>query len=273
MAVEAAAPLRFGVAGDPIEHSRSPQMHEAAYASFGIDAEYQKLPIPPELFEETVRALPGSGFHGINVTIPHKHAAAEIADEVSPVVAAVGAANTLTFENGKILAENTDAPGMIEAIERSVEGWRVLVLGAGGTARAAAWALQHDGADVSIHNRTAERAAKLADDLGASTVFETAGGAGFDLIVNTTSVGMDAETDEAAALTALGLDFAEISPRATIVDFVYRPGGSPLTTAARSAGLTVVDGNELLARQGALSFEIWFDRPAPLRAMREALAE
>ena len=96
--------MRFGVAGDPVEHSRSPQMHEAAYAAFGIDAEYQKLPIPAELFEETVRALPASGFTGINVTIPHKHAAAEIADELSPVVAAVGSANTLTFENGRILA-------------------------------------------------------------------------------------------------------------------------------------------------------------------------
>jgi shikimate dehydrogenase len=273
MAVEAAAPLRFGVAGDPVEHSRSPQMHEAAYAAFGLDAEYQKLPIPPELFEETVRALPGSGFAGINVTIPHKHAAAELADEVSPVVEAVGAANTLTFEGGKIIADNTDAPGMLEAIERSVEGRRALVLGAGGTARAAAWALQDAGADVSVHNRTAERADKLAEDLGVAVVYETHGGAGFDLIINTTAVGMESGTDEVEALASLGLDFDSISPRATIVDFVYREGGSPLTSASRAAGLTVVDGNELLARQGALSFEIWFARPAPLQAMRKALAD
>lgn len=263
--------MRFGVAGYPVAHSRSPQMHEAAYARFGIDAEYQRLPIPPELFEETVRALPGSGFVGINVTIPHKHAAAEIADEVSPAVEAVGAANTLTFENGKILAENTDAPGMIGAIARPIEGVRALVLGAGGTGRAAAWALQDAGAEVSVHNRTAERAVKLADDLHVAVAFETAGGADFPLIVNTTAVGMDAGTSEEAALDALGLDLDEIPPNATIVDFVYRDGGSPLSNAARSRGLTVVDGNELLARQGALSFEIWFDRPAPLQAMRAAL--
>lgn len=264
--------MRFGVAGYPVAHSRSPQMHEAAYAKFGLDAEYQRLPIPPELFEETVRALPGSGFVGINVTIPHKHAAAEIADEVSPEVEAVGAANTLTFENGKILADNTDAPGLLDAIQRPVAGLRALVLGAGGTGRAAAWALQDAGADVSVHNRTAERAVKLADDLHVAVAFETKGGADFPLIVNTTAVGMDADTDEDAALAALGLDLSTIPGNATIVDFVYREGGSPLSTAARNHGLTVVDGNELLARQGALSFAIWFDRPAPLQAMRAALS-
>lgn len=272
MAVESAAPMRFGVAGYPVEHSRSPAMHEAAYAALGIDAEYQLLPIPPELFEETVRALPGSGFLGINVTIPHKHAAAELADGFSPTVEAVGAANTLTFEDGRILAENTDAPGMMGAIARQVDGLRALVLGAGGTARAAVWALQHDRAEVSVFNRTGERAAKLADDLGVAVVLETKGGADFELIVNTTAVGMDEKVSEEDALLALGLDLEVVSSSAVVVDFVYRPGGSPLTTAALAAGLTVIDGNELLARQGALSFETWFERPAPLEAMRAALA-
>jgi shikimate dehydrogenase len=272
MAVEPAAPLRFGVAGHPVEHSRSPAMHEAAYAALGIDAEYQLLPIPPELFEETVRALPGSGFHGINVTIPHKHAAVAIADQVSPTVAAVGSANTLTLVDGRIIAENTDAPGMMGAIARPVDGLRALVLGAGGTARAAAWALQHDGADVSVYNRTTERAAKLAEDLGVSLVLETAGGADFELVVNTTAVGMEEQLGEEEALSALGLDLELVSPSAVVVDFVYRAGGSPLTRAAVAAGLQVVDGNELLARQGALSFEIWFDRAAPLDVMRAALA-
>lgn len=266
-----AAPPRFGVAGYPVEHSRSPQIHEAAYAAFRIDAEYQRLPIPPELFEETVRALPASGYHGINVTIPHKHAAADLADELSPTVAAVGAANTLTFDGGRITADNTDAPGMLATIERPLGGLPTLVLGAGGTARAAAWALQDAGADVSVFNRTAERAAKLADDLGVAMAFETAGGAGFGLIVNTTAVGMDAGTGEDEALAALGLELDAIDASTTIVDFVYRDGGSPLTNACRERGLTVVDGSELLVRQAALSFEIWFARPAPLEAMRSAL--
>lgn len=264
--------MRFGVAGYPVAHSRSPQLHEAAYAKFNLDAEYQRLPIPPELFEETVRALPASGFVGINVTIPHKEAAAELADEVSPIVEAVGAANTLTFEGGRIVADNTDAPGMLQSIGRPVEGTRALVLGAGGTGRSAAWALQDAGAEVSVHNRTAERAVKLAEDLHVAVAFETHGGVDFPLIINTTSVGMDPQLGESETLQALGLDLEQFSKGATIVDFVYRDGGSPLTNAARAAGFTVVDGAELLARQGALSFEIWFDRPAPLQAMRDALS-
>lgn len=265
-------PLRFGVAGYPVAHSRSPQMHQAAYAELGIDAHYQALPIPPELFAETVRALPGSGFAGINVTIPHKHAAAEIADVRSSAVEAIGAANTLSFRNGKIHADNTDAPGMIAAIDRDLSGVRALVLGAGGTARAAVWALRDAGARVEIHNRTTERAAKLADEFSVASVFETGGGAGYDLIVNTTAVGMDAGTDEDAALTALDLDLRAVDGAATIVDFVYRPGGSPLSTAAERHGLAIVTGDELLARQGALSFQIWLGKQAPLAEMRAAIA-
>ncbi len=247
-------------------------MHEAAYRELGIDAVYQRLPIPPELFAETVRALPGSGFAGINVTIPHKHAAAEIADRKSAAVVAIGAANTLTFRSGEIHAENTDAPGLIAALEEDLSGKKTLILGAGGTARAAVWALQNAGAHVEIHNRTPERAAKLADEFGAQVAFETAGGSGFDLIVNTTAVGMDAETSEQEALTALGLNISEIDRSAQIVDFVYRTGGSPLATAARGAGISVIEGDKLLARQGALSFEHWFGREAPLETMRRAIA-
>ncbi|MFT4049771.1 MAG: shikimate dehydrogenase [Solirubrobacterales bacterium] len=269
----AAEAPRFGVAGYPVAHSRSPRMHSAAYVELGIDATYQLLPIPPELFAETVRALPGSGYRGINVTIPHKHAAAELADARSAAVEAIGAANTLTFSGGEIRADNTDAPGLIAALGGALADRSALVLGAGGTARAAVWALKDSGAEVSIHNRTAERAAKLADEFGADLVFDVDGGAGFDLIVNTTAVGMDADFDEDRVLTALGLDLAAIEPAATIVDFVYRDGGSPLTAAARAHGLRVVDGAELLARQGALSFELWFDRPAPLATMQAVIAE
>ncbi len=247
-------------------------MHEAVYRELGIDAVYQRLPIPPELFAETVRALPGSGFVGINVTIPHKHAAAEIADRKSAAVAAIGAANTLSFSDDEILAENTDAPGLIAALGGEPTGKQALVLGAGGTARAAVWALLGAGTQVEIHNRTPERAAKLADEFGAQVAFDTAGGAGYDLIVNTTAVGMDAETSEQEALTALGLNLTEIDQSTQIVDFVYRTGGSPLATAARGAGFDVIAGDELLARQGALSFEHWFGREAPLETMRRAIA-
>lgn len=265
---------RFGVAGYPVAHSKSPQMHLAAYEALGIDADYQRLPIPPELFEETVRALPASGFSGVNVTIPHKEAAFALADEASELSRRIGAANTLSFRDGKIVADNTDAPALVSALGeiRAVTGARVLLLGAGGTARAAACSLSEAGAEVSIWNRTAERAAKLAEEFSLTLLDSQAGGEGFDVIVNTTAVGMDAETNEAAALAALGLDGDSIGTESVIVDFVYRATASPLAAFAESRGLGLVAGPDLLARQAALSFAIWFNQPAPLATMRAALA-
>lgn len=261
---------RFGVAGYPVGHSRSPQLHAAAYAALGLSADYQRLPIPPELFAETVTALPGSGFAGINVTIPHKHAALALADHATPAATAIGAANTLTFKDGQIHAANTDAPGLIAALDRPLQGLKALVLGAGGTARAAAWALQDAGVEVAIWNRTTERAEQLAESLGLEVAIDTAPEQ-FDLIVNTTAAGMKAGETEDSVLAAFALDLGRAKDYATIVDFVYRDGGSPLTTAAHSRGIDVIDGDELLVRQGALSFEIWFEQGAPLDAMRAAL--
>lgn len=276
MTAEAAAgntdPPRYGVAGDPVAHSRSPRIHRAACAALGIDADYQLLPLPPPLFDETVRALPQSGFRGINVTIPHKRAALRLADESTAAATAIGAANTLSFENGRILAANTDAPGMIAAIGRELAGAEVLVLGAGGTARAALWAVTEAGAHATVWNRTAHRADVLAAEFGATAVAgpgERAGTA--DVVINTTAVGMNQHHSTIEVLAALQLDLDEFHDQAMIVDFVYRDGGSPLSIAARQRGLAVVDGPELLVRQAALSFEIWFGRPAPLDAMRAAL--
>lgn len=266
-----AAEQRFGVLGYPVAHSRSPQMHEAAYRAIGIDAAYQLLPVPPELFAETVRGLPASGFAGANVTIPHKHAAAEVADRRSQAVEGIGAANTLSFRDGEIIADNTDAPGLLAALGEG-EGGDALVLGAGGTARAAVWALTGAGWRVSIHNRTAGRAAALADAFGARSIPQTGGGVGYNLIVNTTAVGMDPDIEPTQAAAALGIDLSLVDRSATVVDFVYRDGGAPFAAAARAAGLAVIGGDELLARQAALSFEIWFGREAPLEVMRAAAA-
>ena len=137
---------RFGVLGWPVAHSRSPAMHRAAYEALGLrDWHYQKLPVPPEVFEETVRALPAAGYHGANVTIPHKEAALALADEATEAAREIGAANTLTFRSdGTIHADNTDAPGLIAAIGDPLPR-EALVLGAGGSARAAVWALRAGG--------------------------------------------------------------------------------------------------------------------------------
>jgi shikimate dehydrogenase len=262
-------PVLCGVLGHPVGHSRSPAIHNAAYAALGLDWRYVKLPVPPELFEETVRGLAGSGYRGANVTIPHKLAALALADEASAAAQGAGAANTLTFAGGRIEADNTDAGGLLDAIDRPVEGLRVLVLGAGGAGRAAAWALREAGAaEVAVWNRTAERAAALARELGV--VHAERPGAN-DLLVNATAVGLDPSTEEDEALQQLGLGGAEPPP--LVVDLVYRGGGiTPLQAWAERAGVSFVGGLEVLVRQGARSFELWTGEPAPLAAMRAAAA-
>jgi shikimate dehydrogenase len=257
------------VVGFPVGHSRSPAMHNAAFEALGLDWRYVKLPLMPERFAETVRALHASGYRGVNVTIPHKLAALDVADEASPAASAIGAANTLAFEDGRITADNTDAPGLLDALGEAPAG-RALVLGAGGAGRAAAWALKQAGAEVLIWNRTKERAEALAEDLGIEAVPEPVEA---DLLVNATSVGLDPAATEEEALRALGLSAVSRQlSAATVVDLVYRAGGepTPLATWATRAGARVVDGLEVLVRQGARSFALWTGREAPLVAMREA---
>ncbi len=244
-------------------------MHRAAGLAYG------RLPVPPELVAETIRALPAAGFAGANVTIPHKEVAAAVADTRSAAVAAIGAANTLTFgPDGGIDAENTDAPGVLAAIGTSggdadagadpaalaargaalVAGRTALVLGAGGSARAAAYALRGAGARVAVWNRTSARATLLARALDVEAV---AAPTVADVLVNCTSVGLD---DPDA--------IPPVQPRAygLVVDLVYRAGGTRLVREAPRA----VDGLEVLVQQGALSFTRWTGRPAPVAAMRAA---
>jgi shikimate dehydrogenase len=261
-------PTLCGVLGHPVGHSRSPAIQNAAFEAAGLDWRYVKLPVPPERFEETVRALPASGYRGANVTIPHKLAALRLAGEASPAARAIGAANTLTFaDGGAVAADNTDAGGILDALARPVAGLRALVLGAGGAGRAAVYALREAGAaEVMLWNRTADRAVAVAHELGAAAV-RSPGPA--DVLVHATSVGLDPATPDAGALAALGLDGAE--PYPVVVDLVYRESGpTPVEAWARATGSTVVDGIEVLVRQGARSFESWTGRPAPLEAMRAA---
>ena len=265
---------RLGVLGWPVAHSRSPAMHNAALRALGMDDwRYQALPVPQELFAETTCALGQLGFVGANVTIPHKQAALALADRASDAARAIGAANTLTFaSDGTIAAENTDAPGLIAALEQLVDlpaRPSVLVLGAGGSARAALWALREAGArEVSVWNRTPERAAALARELGARTVRvpERA-----ELLVNCTSVGLERSASEAEGLNLLGLTFDQVGEYPYVVDMVYRSGVTPLLVAAREQGARTLDGLEILVAQGALSFELWTGRRPPLDVMRRAV--
>jgi shikimate dehydrogenase len=273
---------RLGVLGWPVAHSRSPAIHNAALAALGMAGwRYQRLPVPPALFEETTRALGAAGFLGANVTIPHKHAALALADDASRAAREIGAANTLTFAaDGTIAAENTDAPGLIAALERLPElpaHPRALVLGAGGSARAVAWALREAGAsDVAVWNRTAERARTLARELGVRAVPAPVPA---DLLVNCTSVGLhlpagvERSATDGEALNQLGLTFDQVGEYSHVVDLVYRPGSTPLLAAAAAHGARTVDGLEVLVAQGALSLELWTGRSAPLEVMRRAARE
>jgi shikimate dehydrogenase len=262
---------RLGVCGWPVGHSRSPRMHNAALAAVGLaDWRYLRLPLPPELFAETVAALPAAGFVGVNVTIPHKTAALALADEATPAARAIGAANTLTFADGRIHADNTDAPGFLDALPPGFELAKrtAVVLGAGGSARAVVWALREAGAaDVAIWNRTAARARALAAELGGRAV-ETVEGA--DIVVNCTSVGLRAGD---ATFKALPVTADSLGAGSLVVDLVYRDGGTQLLDAARARGASVVDGLEILVAQGAASFERWTGTTAPRQAMRAAVRD
>ncbi|MEA2420472.1 MAG: shikimate dehydrogenase [Thermoleophilaceae bacterium] len=250
-----------GVLGFPVAHSRSPAMMNAAFGELGLDWRYVRLPVAPERFDEVVRALPGSGYLGANVTIPHKLAAHDLAGELTEAAAAIGAVNTLSFADGRIAGDNTDAGGLVDALDMDLEGVSALVLGAGGTGRAAVWALREAGADVAVWNRTPERAAELAAEFG---VRRAPAPEAARVLVNVTSLGMHGEDLPAQ----VGL--AGVEPE-VVADVVY--GGEPtaLCRWGEQRGARVVDGLEMLLRQGARSFERWTGHPAPLDVMRDAL--
>ena len=251
-----------GVTGWPVAHSRSPAMHNAAFEALGMEEwHYTKLPIAPERFGETVAALPASGYRGINVTIPHKEAALALADSASAAAAAIGAANTLTFGGGAIVADNTDAQGFLDALGRPVDGKSALILGAGGAARAVAWALSGAGAsEVSVWNRTPERAERLAADLGVRAVRDPIAA---DILVNATSVGLHGSEDD--------LPLTETGDPELVADLVYGDHPPPVTAWATRRGADVIDGLDVLVCQGALSFVRWTGQDAPVDAMREAV--
>jgi shikimate dehydrogenase len=250
-----------GVLGFPVRHSRSPAMMRAAFAELGLDWRYLALPVSPERFAETVRALPGSGYRAANVTIPHKVAAHDIADELSDAARSIGAVNTLTLhESGRITGDNTDGGGLLDALGQPAPG-TALVLGAGGAARAAVWALAHAGARVSVWNRTPGKATTLAQEFGAEAA-ERPGPA--ELLVNATSVGLRPDD----SLDALPLVDARV-----VVDLVYGDPPTPLARWADERGARLIDGLEVLVRQGARSLALWTGREPPLDAMRRAVVQ
>jgi len=263
-------------------------MHTAALDELGLAGEwsYGAIELSPEEFPRAVPALPADGFRGVNVTVPHKVAALALASHASRPAAAIGAANTLTFAERGIEADNTDATGIIAALPSPPAGGRALVLGAGGSARAAVWALGDAGAAVSLWNRTAEKAEALAAELGATALAAADIKAEeFDIVVNATTVGLEAANPPPGSgvgadpdrrpsdLKALPVPADALSARQVVVDLAYGAVETPLAAAARAAGAELVDGLEVLVHQGAASLRLWTGMDPPIETMRRAARE
>ena len=245
-------------------------MHNAALAAVGLAGwRYQLLPIPPSLITQTLPALPDAGFAGVNVTIPHKEAALAVATDPTERARAIGAANTLVYgDGGAIVADNTDAPALTEALARlgGIPA-AALVLGAGGSARAALWALRDAGvAGLAVWNRTPERAVRLAEEFGARAVSGAESDRPVELVVNCTAV----ELHGSDPFAELPITPGQLARCGALADYAYVPGETRLVTVARQAGVPVVDGLELLVIQGALAFEQFTGRSAPRAVMRAA---
>lgn len=261
--------------GDPVSHSLSPAIQNAAILVAGLDAVYVALRCSradaPGLLVAIARANGGG-----NVTVPHKVGVVRILEVSTAAVQRTGACNTFWLQHGRVMGDNTDVAGFAAAVRARFgdpAGSRVLLLGAGGAARAAACALLDAGAArIDLVNRTPDRAAELAHRLEpegriihTAPTFDVVAGERFDLVINATSLGLRDVDPEPCDLRRL------LTPAAAI-DLVYRRGGTRWTSTAAEFGIPAMDGTEMLLHQGAASFERWFAQPAPIAAMRAAIS-
>lgn len=250
--------------GHPVAHSVSPQLHNAAFARSGIDAVYLAFDVAPAAFAAAVTGLRAVNALGANVTVPHKRAALELADERTAEAQAVGAANTLWWRDGRLFADNTDAAAVGDVLERDVglhAGEPVVLFGAGGAARAAAVAIGRLGARLEVVARRAQAAADVAAVAAAAGADVGAVGEA-RVVINATPLGLKGQP--------LPDRFMRLRPGQVALDLVYGPGDTPFVAAARRAGATALDGRGMLVAQAARSFRSWTGVPAPLDVMAGA---
>ena len=268
-----------GVIGDPVRHSLSPALHNAAFAELGLDWTYLAFEVPAGQGAGAVAAMRTLGIDGLSVTMPHKDAVAAAVDALSPAAALLGAVNCVRRDGDRLIGENTDGAGFLRSLRTQAgvdpAGLRVVVLGAGGAARAVIVALAAEGALVTVVNRSpdaAARAAALGAEAGGAAA-EAAGGAAVggpeavrnaDVVVNATPLGMT-EGDP------LPIDPALLSDGQIVVDLIYRPERTPLLDAAAQAGATPLNGVGMLLYQAAEQFTLWTGHDAPVDAMAAAV--
>ncbi|HID60343.1 MAG TPA: shikimate dehydrogenase [Hadesarchaea archaeon] len=268
----------FLLVGDPVKQSLSPAMFNAAFESLRLNSVYVAVEVPTKFLDDTVAGVRAIGISGLNVTTPHKIRIVDLLDELDDSANLVGAVNTVKNQRGKLIGFNTDGDGAIRALEENagtVKGSKVVLLGAGGAARAIAFSLVRAGAELTIANRTFPRAKALVSDierkLGSSAnsvplrrdrlrkVLKNA-----DLLINATSVGMYPNVGQTLVTSDL------IHHDMVVYDIVYKPLETRLLKEAKSAGAEVVNGLGMLVHQGALSFKVWTGKQAPIKVMESA---
>jgi shikimate dehydrogenase len=270
-----------GIIGDPVEHTVSPAMHNAAFQHLGLDFVYVPFRVRKEDLGQAIRGVKALNIRGLNVTIPHKIAVMPFLDWIDAVPEKIGGVNTIINRDGELLGYNTDASGFRHALQAEKikpEGEKVVILGAGGAAHAIAFILADKGANLTVINRNLGRAQDLADLI--STTFSRDVKAlesgrdnlktaleGADILVNTTSVGMSPRSEA----TPLPADL--LRPDLVIFDIIYNPLQTRLLTEAEKKGARVIGGIEMLVWQGAAAFELWTGQAAPVDIMRQASME
>ncbi len=265
----------YGIFGNPVSHSLSPVLHNAAFQHRGINAVY--LAFQPSSLHEAIESMKSLPIHGASITIPFKTDVLQYIDHLDPLAEDIGAVNTLVLREGRIHGYNTDGIGVLIPLQKAgfdSSRSRILILGNGGSARAIAYTLLQEGASVILCGRNRERVSRLVNELSCkypsveSLLFNQLNSSlmlEVDFIINTTTVGMHPDIDD----TPLSTDF--LMPKHTVFDIVYAPPQTRLLLDAEERGCRIIKGLEMLLHQGARQFEIWTNQKAPLEIMRRAL--
>lgn len=272
----------LGVIGDPVYHSLSPVMHNAAIRALKIDYIYVACHVKPSILPRVIGRISSMGIAGVNVTIPHKERVIEFLDEISEQSARIRSVNTIVNIDGLLRGETTDGPGFMRSVTEQwgkLDGCKALVIGAGGSAKAIAFSLAEIGCEVVIANRTRERAVELVEglrevykagrfrvaDLNENVIGDEIRAT--DLMVNTTSVGMHPDTD------SIPVPPEYLHPHLLVYDLIYNPARTRLIEEAERRGARALGGLKMLVYQGALSLEMWTGLQPPIAVMEEAVVE
>jgi shikimate dehydrogenase len=267
-----------GIIGDPLEHTGSPAMHNAAFARLGLDFVYVPFPVKKRELPGAIQGIRDLNVRGVNITIPHKVEVMSFLDDVDILARDIGAVNTIINRNGELKGYNTDAAGFWRALVNAgvqPQGKKIVLLGAGGAARAIAFILADKGADISILNRNLDKAQRLANlisttfrknipayDLNQENLEKVLSPA--EILINATSIGMYPDTATPVP--------AKLLERSLVVfDIIYNPTRTRLLAEAEKRGAKIINGVEMLVWQGAIAFELWTGKPAPVDIMREAV--